>query len=59
MALLEEIQTRRPQIPVILITAWGSISLAVQGMKAGASDFITKPWSNEYLLQSGASRPHL
>jgi DNA-binding NtrC family response regulator len=34
------------------MTAWGSISLAVQGVKAGASDFITKPWTNEQLLQS-------
>ncbi len=52
LVLLEEIQSRRPQLPVILMTAWGSIGLAVEGMKAGASDFITKPWSNEPLLQS-------
>jgi FixJ family two-component response regulator len=38
---------RGPACPVILITAWGSIQLAVEGMKAGAADFITKPWSNE------------
>ena len=38
--------------PVILITAWGSIHLAVEGMKAGASDFITKPWSNSRLLEA-------
>ena len=37
---------------MILITAWGSIGLAVAGMKAGASDFITKPWTNEQLLHS-------
>ena len=35
-----------PTLPVILITAWGSIALAVEGMKAGASDFVTKPWTN-------------
>ena len=52
LALLAEIRRRRPALPVILITAWGSISLAVQGMKAGASDFITKPWSNEQVLQA-------
>ena len=34
------------------ITAWGSIALAVAGMKAGASDFVTKPWTNEQVLQS-------
>jgi two-component system, NtrC family, response regulator len=38
-------------LPVILITAWGSIDLAVKGMKLGASDFLAKPWSNERLLQ--------
>ncbi len=52
LTLLREIKARRPQLPVILMTAWGSITLAVQGMQAGASDFITKPWSNEQLLHS-------
>ena len=42
-------------MPVILLTAWGSISLAVQGMKAGAADFVTKPWSNQQLVQSVAT----
>jgi DNA-binding NtrC family response regulator len=52
LELLDDIRRRRPSVPVILITAWGSISLAVKGMKAGASDFVTKPWSNQQLLQS-------
>ena len=52
ISLLRQIKSRRPNLPVILMTAWGSISLAVQGVKAGASDFITKPWTNEQLLQS-------
>jgi len=52
MTLLQEIRTRRPDIPVILMTAWGSISLAVRGVRAGAFDFITKPWVNDSLLQS-------
>jgi DNA-binding NtrC family response regulator len=52
MRLLEGIKTSRPEMPVILITAWGSIELAVRGMKAGAADFITKPWGNEQVLQS-------
>ena len=34
------------------MTAWGSISLAVQGMQAGAFDFVTKPWNNLVLLKS-------
>jgi DNA-binding NtrC family response regulator len=52
LKLLDDIRRRRPQLPVILITAWGSIHLAVQGMKGGASDFITKPWSNDQVLQA-------
>ena len=52
LELLAEIRRLRPRLPVILITAWGSISLAVEGMKAGASDFVTKPWNNAQLLQS-------
>ncbi|MPR36123.1 sigma-54-dependent transcriptional regulator [Salmonirosea aquatica] len=52
MALLRRIRQFDPNIPVILITGWGSIELAVQGMKEGARDFITKPWNNEHLVQS-------
>jgi two-component system NtrC family response regulator len=52
LELLSEIRSAKPGLPVVLITAWGSIPLAVQGMKAGAIDFITKPWSNAQLLQS-------
>lgn len=44
-----------PTTPVILITAWGSIELAVKGMQAGAFDFITKPWDNRQLLKSIAT----
>ena len=50
--LLRRIKAARPAVPVILITGWGSIALAVAGMKAGGSDFIVKPWSNQQLLQS-------
>jgi two-component system, NtrC family, response regulator len=49
---LTRIRTVAPKLPVILITAWGSIGLAVEGMKAGATDFITKPWTNPQLLQT-------
>lgn len=52
MDLLEKIKQLNSAIPVILITGWGSIELAVQGMKLGANDFINKPWNNEHLLQS-------
>ncbi|MEO6282438.1 MAG: sigma-54 dependent transcriptional regulator [Dyadobacter sp.] len=52
MHLLQRIKKSYPAVPVILITGWGTIDLAVQGMKDGAIDFITKPWQNSYLLQS-------
>ena len=52
IALIHEIKAAAPSLPVILITAWGSISLAVEGMKAGASDFVTKPWTNQQMLRS-------
>jgi DNA-binding NtrC family response regulator len=52
LALLARIRAEKPRVPVILMTAWGSIGLAVDGMKAGAADFVTKPWSNQQMLQS-------
>src|SRR3954452_6785550 len=52
LALLKRIKELTPAIPVILITAWGSIALAVEGMKGGASDFVTKPWTNQQMLQT-------
>ncbi|HEX7086187.1 MAG TPA: sigma-54 dependent transcriptional regulator [Vicinamibacterales bacterium] len=52
LELLGRIRALRPNLPVLLITAWGSIQLAVQGMKAGAADFITKPWTSEQILQT-------
>jgi two-component system response regulator PilR (NtrC family)/two-component system response regulator HydG len=45
-----ELQTIAPELPVIIITAFGSIESAVESMKLGASDFITKPFSNKELL---------
>ena len=52
MAMLRKVKTDFPHLPVVLITAWGSVSLAVEGMRAGASDFVTKPFSNEQILHS-------
>lgn len=49
--LLKQIKVFQPDVPVILITAWGNIPLAVEGMRAGAFDFITKPWDNAILLE--------
>jgi len=52
MELLKKIKAHRPRVPVVLMTAWGSIALAVKGIQAGAADFITKPWNNDQLLQA-------
>lgn len=51
LRLLAKAKRLRPHVPVILMTAWGSIDLAVRGMHAGAFDFITKPWDNLTLIQ--------
>lgn len=50
LILLKQIKVFHPDVPVILITAWGNIPLAVEGIRAGAFDFITKPWDNHTLL---------
>lgn len=49
--LLRQAKIFQPDTPIILITAWGSIQLAVDGMRYGAFDFITKPWNNHLLIQ--------
>lgn len=51
LILLKEIKIFCPDTPVILMTAWGSIPLAVEGVKAGAFDFVTKPWDTVSFLQ--------
>ncbi len=50
--LLRSLKTRWPDLPVVLMTAWGSIALAVKGMQMGAADFVTKPWTHQQLLQT-------
>jgi len=52
LTLLRQVKIFCPGTPVILITAWGSIHLAVKGIQAGAFDFVTKPWDNRALLKS-------
>lgn len=50
LRLLSQVKRMVPSVPVILMTAWGSIDLAVRGMHAGAFDFLTKPWDNLTLV---------
>ena len=51
LRLLAAIKQRQPDLPVLLMTAWGSIALAVRGMQAGAANFFTKPWDNAQLAE--------
>jgi DNA-binding NtrC family response regulator len=48
--LLAELRRLDPALPVIVMTAWGSVELAVEAMRRGARDFLEKPWDNARLL---------
>ena len=48
--LLSKIHGMDPSLPVVVMTAWGSVGLAVEAMRRGARDFIQKPWDNARLL---------
>lgn len=49
---LRTIKKLHPNTPVVLITAYADVQLAVKCLKAGASDFVTKPWDNDELLRT-------
>src|SRR5262249_23486661 len=48
--LLSEIVSADSNLPIIVMTAWGNVELAVEAMRRGARDFVQKPWDNERLL---------
>src|SRR5262244_123593 len=48
--LLSKISAIDPTLPIVVMTAWGSVDLAVEAMRRGARDFIQKPWDNARLL---------
>ncbi len=48
--LLNRIQSIDPSLPVVVMTAWASVDLAVEAMRRGAKDFVTKPWENPRLI---------
>ena len=50
MEVLAEVRTRDHDTPIFLLTAFGSIEVAVQALKSGANDYFSKPWDNEKLL---------
>lgn len=49
---LRSIHKRHPDVPVVLVTAYADIKLAVRGLKEGAADFVTKPWDNAELVRT-------
>ena len=51
LELVAQIRSRDKLLPVVVMTAWGSVDLAVEVMRRGASDFVRKPWENGQLLQ--------
>lgn len=51
LELVRGIRLVDPNIPILVMTAWGSVDLAVEAMQLGASDFVQKPWSNDRLLE--------
>jgi DNA-binding NtrC family response regulator len=48
--LLKRIQLLDSGLPVVVMTAWGTVELAVEAMRRGARDFVQKPWENSRLL---------
>src|SRR3954466_15346526 len=48
--LLPQIKERQPETPVIMITAYGTVENVVEAIRAGADNFVQKPWDNEKLL---------
>ena len=50
--LLNRLQSARNSVPIVVMTAWGNIDLAVEAMRRGASDFVQKPWDNRRLLET-------
>lgn len=51
MIWLSAIHRKHPDIPIVLITAYADVQLAVRGLKSGAVDFVTKPWDNDDLIR--------
>ena len=46
---LRAVRKHHPEVPVVLLTAYANVDLAVRGLKQGASDFVVKPWDNDEL----------
>ncbi|HYA24525.1 MAG TPA: SpoIIE family protein phosphatase [Terriglobales bacterium] len=51
LKLVSQIRAKDGSLPLVVMTAWSSVELAVEAMRLGASDFVQKPWDNQQLLQ--------
>jgi serine phosphatase RsbU (regulator of sigma subunit) len=51
LQLLNQIRAEQPDLPIVVMTAWGNIDLAVAAMRAGAQSFVQKPWDKRALIQ--------
>ncbi len=52
LELVGKLQTQDGTLPIVVMTAWGSVPLAVEAMRRGARDFVLKPWENTELLKT-------
>jgi DNA-binding NtrC family response regulator len=50
VALVEQLHREHPDLPVVVMTAWATVEVAVKAMQNGANDFLEKPWNNQRLL---------
>ena len=50
LELVDQLRQLHPELPVVVMTAWATVEVAVQAMRHGANDFIEKPWNNQRLL---------
>lgn len=50
MELIQKVRAADPQLPIVVMTAWATVEIAVKAMHMGADDFVTKPWENDRLL---------
>jgi DNA-binding NtrC family response regulator len=50
LELVDQLRKLHPELPVVVMTAWATVEVAVQAMRHGANDFVEKPWNNQRLL---------
>jgi DNA-binding NtrC family response regulator len=59
LALVEQLHRQHPELPVVVMTAWATVEIAVRAMRQGANDFLEKPWNNQRLVSLLANQVKL